>query len=64
MFMISFIKSERKLHFSFLWKFPIKIVTIITDKLPSLFEICLRHSDFLENAVLGNYLRYPSKWLL
>ena len=37
MFMISFINSERKLHFSFLWRFPIKIVTIITDKLPSLF---------------------------
>lgn len=36
-FMISFINSERKLHFSFLSKFPIKIVTIITDKLPSLF---------------------------
>ena len=37
MFMISFINSERKLYCSFLLKFPIKIVTIIIDKLPSLF---------------------------
>lgn len=41
MFMIIFINSERKLHFSFLLKFPIKIVTIITDKLPSQFVLNL-----------------------